>query len=473
MGRTWKWGRQGLVEATPEHDTPANRAKLCVVNACITPVLLVLYALRIYCLPCLEVYFKRLVCAILCAVCNCSCFMFSDKNFPPTDASIGEIEAKGKEVKWKRGSLLGKSGGRMKLFSGKIEPSDVAQGALGDCWLLSAIAALSEFNGAIQAVFANRDVDPRGKYSIRLFDHAATPPRWVRVTVDDRIPCDASGGGRARPMFTAPSGDELWVMILEKAFAKLCGSYANLEGGHALWALHCMTGDEVIKYSRDDTAGAWEACEMKPRKEPKHKRDVGFFHNGNTFDDDNLFDLLKKYSSKQCVLGAGTRGKDDTLTEGRGKGGGIVPGHAYSILAVREIRGNKLLQLRNPWGSFEWKGDWSDASDTWKKNPAVKALIRPKDDPDDGIFWMCYADFLKHFDTVDCCIRETGMDDLVLDVMEDRGTIGPCLGCVWGCIKYWVCCFGCYKLWFSRKSDKNLGVKSVAQVAPEHKPMDR
>ena len=363
----------------------------------------------------------------------------------------------------------GSTGARENL----IEPSDVAQGALGDCWLLSAIAALSEFNGAIQAVFANRDVDPRGKYSIRLYDHAATPPRWVKITVDDRIPCDASGGGRARPMFTAPSGDELWVMILEKAFAKLCGSYANLEGGHALWALHCMTGDEVIKYSRDDKSGAWEALEMKPRKEPKHKRDVGFFHNDNTFDNDNLFTLLKKYSSKQCVLGAGTKGKDDTLTEGRGKDGGIVPGHAYSILDVREVKGNKLIQLRNPWGSFEWKGAWSDGSKEWSKNPAVKAMIRPKDDANDGIFWMCYDDFLKHFDTVDCCVRETGMDDLVLDVMEDRGTIGPCLGCIWGCVKYWLCCFGCYKLWCSHKSDKNLGVKSVAQVAPEHKSMDR
>ena len=86
------------MEATPGNATSANRAKLCVVNACITPVLLVVYAVRIYCLPCLEVYFKRLVCAILCAVCNCSCFMFSDKKFPPTDASIGEIEAKGKKV---------------------------------------------------------------------------------------------------------------------------------------------------------------------------------------------------------------------------------------------------------------------------------------------------------------------------------------------------------------------------------------
>jgi len=25
----------------------------------------------------------------------------------------------------------------------------------------------------------------------------------------------------------------------------------------------------------------------------------------------------------------------------------------------------KLVQLRNPWGRFEWFGDWGDNSDLW------------------------------------------------------------------------------------------------------------
>ena len=32
------------------------------------------------------------------------------------------------------------------------------------------------------------------------------------------------------------------------------------------------------------------------------------------------------------------------------------------------------LQLRNPWGSFEWKGDWGDGSDMWTQHPNAKVI---------------------------------------------------------------------------------------------------
>ncbi len=61
---------------------------------------------------------------------------------------------------------------------------------------------------------------------------------------------------------------------------------------------------------------------------------------------------------------------------------GLVPGHAYSILKIREIKHPqkgqvKLIKLRNPWGKKEWRqlkfnkflfkksGDWSDDSSLW------------------------------------------------------------------------------------------------------------
>ena len=59
------------------------------------------------------------------------------------------------------------------------------------------------------------------------------------VIVDDYIPCVASGD---KPCFSESRGNELWVILLEKAWAKVHGSYERINGGHAHLTLHDLTG---------------------------------------------------------------------------------------------------------------------------------------------------------------------------------------------------------------------------------------
>lgn len=76
---------------------------------------------------------------------------------------------------------------------------------------------------------------------------------------------------------------------------------------------------------------------------------------------------------------------------------GIVIGHAYSILDLAVYKGEKLIQLRNPWGTMEWNGAWSDKSSKWTAD--AKTALKYTDSKDDGIFWMPFETYFKYYAT--------------------------------------------------------------------------
>lgn len=49
--------------------------------------------------------------------------------------------------------------------------------------------------------------------------------------------------------------------------------------------------------------------------------------------------------------------------------------------------------MRNPWGSVEWNGDWSDKSKCW--TPEAKEALGWTDE-NDGIFWMSWKDMKNY-----------------------------------------------------------------------------
>ena len=60
-----------------------------------------------------------------------------------------------------------------------------------------------------------------------------------------------------------------------------------------------------------------------------------------------------------------------------------------------------MIKLRNPWGQFEWKGDWSDESDKW--TPELEAKLKLVKDSNDGTFWISANDFKDNFDSFEIC----------------------------------------------------------------------
>ena len=87
---------------------------------------------------------------------------------------------------------------------------------------------------------------------MRLFDPESKT--WETVTVDDRLPC---AKGSTKPEYMKCNGNELWAVILEKAFAKFCGSYNHLDGGWCVWGWRVLTGDHCFRLTLDKAKNVW------------------------------------------------------------------------------------------------------------------------------------------------------------------------------------------------------------------------
>lgn len=71
----------------------------------------------------------------------------------------------------------------------------------------------------------------------------------------------------------------------------------------------------------------------------------------------SLWEYLKQCDEEGFLISASTPGEDrwtDVGGEPDEELGGLVPGHAYSVLQVKEYKNLKLVNIRNPWGNFEW-----------------------------------------------------------------------------------------------------------------------
>lgn len=111
--------------------------------------------------------------------------------------------------------------------------NDIQQRALGDCYFMSSMAALCEFPERVRKLFPIDKVNPQGKYGMTLTKNGV---RQV-VYVDDYIPCV-----NGQPHFTSNNGPELWMLIAEKCWAKIHGSYEVIIGGMMHDTLRDITG---------------------------------------------------------------------------------------------------------------------------------------------------------------------------------------------------------------------------------------
>lgn len=165
---------------------------------------------------------------------------WTDPDFPPEKKSLYDPRIdKSADRKafdsysWKR--IKDIYGGKEQMFAGGIGPNDINQGGLGDCYFLAVLSSLAEVPERIADMFVTKDLNAAGIYMVKFYINGIQHP----VIVDDHLPCSGRSG---KPAFATSQDAELWVSILEKAWAKLHGSYARTEGGLPCFAANHLVG---------------------------------------------------------------------------------------------------------------------------------------------------------------------------------------------------------------------------------------
>ncbi|KAI3382559.1 hypothetical protein SNEBB_003709 [Seison nebaliae] len=296
--------------------------------------------------------------------------LFVDPQFVPNDRLLN-TNNRNSNVEWIRPSQVIE---QPKLIVDGINPSDVIQGNLGDCWLISACAAIAREEQILTKVLPFDQPLYGSGYRGIIIVHFWIYGKWHSVVIDDRLP---SKNGR---LIYARGNDEFWISYIEKAYAKLYGSYANIVGGLSMTALVHLSG------------GLTERHDSKEVEILRNSLDDGAFVTAS---------VTNKKSRGESVLS-----------------NGLVAGHAYTILHVHNVHlSNKtcvLVCVRNPWANkTEWKGDWSDNDKHWKlirndEKEEIESLIQQR--VADGAFWMSDRDFNKSFDEYTICTINPDFD---------------------------------------------------------------
>lgn len=355
------------------------------------------------------------------------------------------------QIAWYRINEINPQGRFIKNIKKRSE-KEVIQGALGDSWFISALSILASSNEFLLKGEFNEKMLLNEKIpneDMQLISSGIYPPifypfrkkgifcfrfykdlKWRYVIIDDRLPCqkvmDVSIQKPRLLYSKCRNDDEFWASLIEKAYAKLHGSYEKLMSGSIEEGLKDLSGltPKIISF---DGINSMEKTnpEKQIQKDKLWQTMKDFISdisneisvNKNISKDNN--DVIQLYNNNcNCLIQGASINKSfksnfDEEAIFEGERCGLITGQGYSILNVLEIpkdqsknqkrKFSRLILLKNISGLKEWNGKWSDNSDEVENNR--EELLKQMKSfetgmtsfKEDGKFLISFSDFINIF----------------------------------------------------------------------------
>ncbi|XP_048254079.1 calpain-9-like isoform X2 [Haliotis rufescens] len=301
---------------------------------------------------------------------------FVDPEFPPNEKSLyknGRASRKFGKIVWKRPLDIANN---PVFILNEARRHDLDQGYLGNCWFVAGAAILATSHRKQLERVVPRDQGFGNDYAGIFHFYFWWYGEYEEVIIDDYLPTD---GYRLIFCHNRERTNEFWSALLEKAYAKLRGSYEALDGG--------KLQDSLV----DFTGGISEAIDIRDKAKIAK----------------NIYEMLYNSFKMNSMIGGSIFRPPNATTPEVRLYNGLYMGHAYSITGFTQLsfkgRVCRLVRLRNPWGRKEWNGSWSDKSrEIASVSEEIKNDLRFRA-RDDGEFWISIEDFLANFDEIQLC----------------------------------------------------------------------
>ena len=337
---------------------------------------------------------------------------FLDPEFPPRPESLGPVSASPKTVEGPNGVICWRfardathadhrltppafggryedPGERPSLFQRNHDPDplELRQGVLGTCAMLSAVAALAEWQGSVRSLFMDtKDSETTGVYALKLCLGGGER----EMMIDHCLPTHARTG---RPAGIHCGDGSLWGSLIEKAWAKWAGSYDALR---------------VFAQDPGDCLAAMIGTPHRRLQLPDYRR-------SSPDEVELLWSKLTRMEERGDVVMARPR-------EGMPY---IAPSMGYTVIAITEAYNehgtHRLIALRDPWTKEPWAGEWEPDSNAgarhWTRHVVdqVKQNVKWaqtgeatqdskcriwREPLEEGMRWLSLDEFCDNFDHV-------------------------------------------------------------------------